>query len=249
MWTNDTYVDINDTEGMTDVEKEIFYFERLPLFVSIPRSGCNWVQSAMEIYFDRHRVMKAPNSPSWLETPVQNPLWMHAHDVFYDAVDVKTDNPVIFLHRDPVDVMYSFVQLFKNGSQQSIAGWCTKYKKLYDKWMLEENKSLRGDCNVLALNYDDVIADKHGAMKLISEHLNIPFDLKRSEHAFELIGNKKNINEKNGINRNFKNPDSGTKEYESVRPKFRETWESYILEHTLPQKENELNDEDFWDSI
>ena len=206
---------------------EAKYINSLPLFVSIPRSGCNWLQPVLEVYFGRHRVMKHPNSPSWMEgDPNENPLWMHAHDNFHDKLDIKTDKPVVFLYRNPTDVIYSMTSLL-GGNQQKIEEWCGRYQRCYDKWA-SANSHGHGTGLVHLLRYEDLLNNPVISIKGIHElwkdyhDLGEEFDIERAEMALKTVGDKQSVNKKNGSNQNFKNPHSHKKAYEMDRDAFRE---------------------------
>lgn len=211
---------------------EAGYIETLPLFVSIPRSGCNWFQPVLEVYFDRHRVMKHPNSPSWLEGDSnENPLWMHAHDNFHDKLDIKTNKPAIFLCRNPIDVMYSMSKLLGE-TPEKVAEWCTRYQRCYNKWAKEGGTS-HGTSSVLVLRYEDLLWDGPGAIREVHElwkdyHDLGDFDLERAERALATVGDKKSVNAKNGPNGNFKNMNSSTRDYEIDRDRFRTKWGAHV---------------------
>lgn len=210
----------------------------LPLFVSIPRSGCNWLQAVMELYFDRHRAGKGPQNPSWLETKFVNPMWMHTHDNFANSGEgeIQTDKPAIFLWRSPVDVIYSLLKLHDPkiadfllklpmtpplGTLPIIDEKCHSFANLYKKWSSKPN--------VLVVKYEHVLEHPLREMKRISEHHDMQFDEEKAKWAFELVGNKKKTNKKNGEAPHFKNKESGTESYETSRNVFRQKLNDYIM--------------------
>lgn len=201
-------------------ELEDNWLKTLPLFVSIPRSGCNWLQAVMELYFDRHRAGKGATNPSWLESKFENPMWMHTHDNFGNKGEgaFTTNYPAIFLWRDPVDTIYSLMKLQKLPPQAThiMDMKCQSFARLFKKWTKAEN--------VLVLKYDDVVKNPMEEMKRISEWHNVSFDEKRAKWAFDLVGDKKKTNEKNGSAPHFKNKESGTQAYETAREEFRSRW-------------------------
>lgn len=206
-------------------ELENHWLRSLPLFVSIPRSGCNWLQAVMELYFNRHRAGKGVTNPSWLETKFENPMWMHTHDNFNNATQgkIETDNPAIFLWREPVDTIYSFMKLQKlpMESKSTIYALCVRIAALYKKWAIKNE-------NVLVIKYDDVVANPSKEMKKISEWYGVKFDENKCNEAFKTVGDKKNTNEKNGPAPHFKNKASGTIEYKNEREMFRDKWKEGV---------------------
>ena len=195
----------------------------LPLFVSIPRSGCNWLQAVMELYFNRHRAFKGENTPTWLESKYENPMWMHTHDNF-NHENISTNKPAIFLWRDPVDTIYSLAKLQKNENNPSaILGWCGRFARCYKKWAIDQK-------NVLVVKYENVLEHPMQEMKRISEWHGVEFNEAQARRALEIVGDKRSVNEKNGTNKAFKNQDSHTKPYEQERERFRDVYGSMIKE-------------------
>lgn len=203
--------------------------KELPLFVSFPRSGCNWLQPVMELYFNRHRMGKVPSSPSWMEGPVENPMWTHTHDP--NGV-IQTDFPVVFLWRNPVDAIYSLSELMNQRDPGTIQRFCAEYKRLYQKWVKDSGQPVsHGNGPILVIRYEDVLSNPHEEMKRISEFFGIPFDLERSKFAFETAGTKETTNSKGGP-ANYKNPRSGTSSYEEQKIHFKAVWNAIILNST-----------------
>lgn len=109
-----------------------------PLLVSYPRSGCNWLQAVMELYFNRHRGGKTKGSPSWIETPFKDPMWEHQHD---GGVGVITKHPTIFLWRDPVDCIFSrsIIEFEEGIDRVHVNRLSFAYRKLFIKWLCPED--------------------------------------------------------------------------------------------------------------
>ncbi|NNE36044.1 MAG: hypothetical protein HKN13_12450, partial [Rhodothermales bacterium] len=75
---------------------------QLPLFVSYPRSGSNWINCVMEVYFDRPRLRQ--ERITYLDPSREDFAWSHDHDLSLDVVHPNT----LYLYRDPVDVLFSY---------------------------------------------------------------------------------------------------------------------------------------------
>lgn len=197
------------------------WLQNLPVLVSIPRAGSNWLQAVMELYFDRHRGGKGPNNPSWLQSKFENPMWMGSHDNFgnQEEGDFETEHPVIFLWRDPSDVIYSFLKL-QNCNRNIpwvIHAKMISFTKIYKKWAL-------GRKNVLVVKYEDIVSHPLRELERISEWFNVEFDEARASWAFTVAGNIMKTNLKNGSAPHFKNKESGTTIYETGRDQFRSEW-------------------------
>lgn len=219
---------------MNREEQEQIYLEQLPLFVSIPRSGCNWFQAVMEIYFNRHRGMKHPESPSWMTGPIVDPMWAHTHDNFnLMDITVEEDRKVIFLHRNPTDTIYSLMRLQNVAPSSGTIGiFIDRWNRCYRKWTTPQGLSSRGCNNPLVISYEEAMVDNLGTMKKVSEHFGKEFDEVRAKYAFETVGDIKKTNEKNGDRPAFKNKSSGTPAYIAQRKNFQDDWSAFISERT-----------------
>ncbi|MGJ8637602.1 MAG: sulfotransferase domain-containing protein [Phycisphaerales bacterium] len=88
-----------------------------PLFISYPRSGSHWMNCLMELYFDRPRLRE--ERVTLMPADRTDWMWFHDHDL---DLDIEHDN-VLYLYRDPVDVIYSLLmaeqgKIKKKGIQQ-----------------------------------------------------------------------------------------------------------------------------------
>jgi hypothetical protein len=215
----------------TEAEFEREYIATLPLFVSVPRSGCNWLQAVLELYFNRHRVLKHQHTPTWLEGEAVNPMWMHVHDNFNDRLDVSTPFPAVYLYRSPVDVIYSLCKLHGGEGTVSIEDKCRRYVRSRMKWMNPDNGK------VLPVRYELALKDTVGTIRQVHEfwkdyHDVGDFDEARAKWATDTVGDKRSVNDKNGDNLAFKNPESGTESYETDRQRFEAQWGQFILDRT-----------------
>lgn len=205
------------------------WFHKVPVMVSYPRCGSNWLQAVMELYFNRHRAGKGPNNPSWVDK-IENddePMWTATHDQS-EQMNFDTDQPVLYLWRDPVDVLFSLFRLpnsLKFTNARQIEEQAKKYGMHYKKWTERANEK-----EVLILRYEDVLENPHREMERISLFFEKPFDLERSKMAFETVGDKKTTNSKNGWNDKFINKQSHTEEYAKARNNFKNEWGKRIVE-------------------
>lgn len=81
--------------------------EDLPVFISYPRSGSNWLNSIMELYFDKPRLRNGPLSFLPNKKNRNDFMWFHDHDTFSD-LELSHKN-FLYLHRNPCDVIYSIL--------------------------------------------------------------------------------------------------------------------------------------------
>lgn len=90
--------------------------KELPLIISYPRSGSNWLNALMELYFDRPRLRVSYTS---LIKDNGNYMWFHDHDTYSDLE--LPHNNVLYLYRDPCDVIFSLAMVdFYNESIDGI---------------------------------------------------------------------------------------------------------------------------------
>lgn len=81
--------------------------ETMPLLVSYPRSGSNWLNCVLELYFDRPRLRNGP--VSFLENKKNRTdfMWFHDHDIFSNLK--INHNNIIYLYRNPTNVIFSLL--------------------------------------------------------------------------------------------------------------------------------------------
>jgi hypothetical protein len=114
--------------------------EKLPLFISYPRSGSNWVNCVMELYFDRPRLRDGPVTFLKDRDKRKDYMWFHDHDIFSDLV--VGHNNVIYLYRNPVDVIFSKLMAEKKSIMEiDINHECSLLRNNLTKYLLSEFKA------------------------------------------------------------------------------------------------------------
>lgn len=83
----------------------------LPVLISYPRSGSNWLNAVMELYFDRPRLRKGPSSFLKDYDKRNDFMWFHDHDI-HSKINLPHKN-IAYLYRDPADVIYSLLKAEK----------------------------------------------------------------------------------------------------------------------------------------
>lgn len=86
--------------------------ENMPVFISYPRSGSNWINSVMEIYFNQPRLRRGITFLN-SDNAKKPALWFHDHDYFSKLK--LTHNNILYLYRNPPDVIYSSLKSEYNG--------------------------------------------------------------------------------------------------------------------------------------
>ena len=82
--------------------------EKYPLLISYPRSGSNWLNCVLEVYFDRPRLRAG--HPTFIKNfnKRKDYMWFHDHDIPSDLI-ISHDN-IMYLYRNPDDVIYSLLK-------------------------------------------------------------------------------------------------------------------------------------------
>lgn len=103
----------------------------LPFLVSFPRTGSHWLRMILEAYADRPLLTR-----TFYAHRNTNYLLYHTHDVEL-TVEAKR---VIYLYRNPVDVVYSQLQYYNQLEQSyNVLRWSYIYGCHLYKWMFLEN--------------------------------------------------------------------------------------------------------------
>jgi hypothetical protein len=104
--------------------------DSLPLFISYPRTGAHWINSVMELYFDRPRLREG--RPTFLDRSRTDWMWFHDHDL---DLQIKHTN-VLYMYREPVATIYSYLVHQSVGHQpaEKEIFWNKSFKYLLKLW-------------------------------------------------------------------------------------------------------------------
>lgn len=226
-------------------EKDLF---RYPLFVSYPRSGSHWINSIMELYFNRPRLRKG--SPSLLPDAEKRDdwMWIHDHDLKLKVINKlkKNKNPrynkILFLYRNPSQTIFSHLNakqkdfndygyLFGKNSPKEEKPFSEKtIFKETNYWIKYHREYLQnpGNLKITPIKYENFLDKTKRAkeFKKICRHFNLPFDEERIESLFEQYGN---------INLA---PYRKNSKMEGIKKDFLERWEDKINQKV---KDSELD--------
>jgi hypothetical protein len=81
--------------------------EQYPLLISYPRSGSNWLNCVLELYFNRPRLRAGPVTFLANRDQRTDYMWFHDHDIFSDLK--VGHNDIIYLYRNPSNVIFSLL--------------------------------------------------------------------------------------------------------------------------------------------
>lgn len=132
-------------------ERQLYKF---PLFISYPRSGVNWANCVMELYFDRPRLRKS--RITFLDKSRRDWMWIHDHDLDFKLInnlDKQLDNQkILFLHRDPVNVIFSYIK-FNGGNfseknvKENIKSWIDYHLEYFRR---------RDNVKIIRIRFEDL---------------------------------------------------------------------------------------------
>jgi hypothetical protein len=162
--------------------------DKLPLFISFPRTGSHWINCVMELYFDRPRLREVrttlfdKNRTDW--------MWFHDHDL-----DLKIQHDhVLYLYRDPVGTFFSNLNyyaklpespLFQKSplavEEKTLLKFCDDYREHLQKWVLSERKAHT------AIRYDKLKSDPENEFQKICRYFDRPFEKTRMQRAFATV--------------------------------------------------------------
>lgn len=197
----------------------------LPVIISYPRSGSNWLNSIMELYFNRPRLRISYTS---LIKDDGNYMWFHDHDTYSDLK--LSHNNILYLYRDPCDVIFSLAMVdYYNDPLDSL-----NIIKLIDKeiYLLKQHhkKYLNSFGSISYENCKDNLADE---FKKINRFFKIkePVNIDRLNECLKKTS-KKNLISK-CIDKKYFNNKMLNSNYEIKRGAFHEKYGKQIY--------NELN--------
>jgi hypothetical protein len=164
---------------------------KLPGFVSYPRTGSQWLNAVMELFFDRPCLRE--DRATFLGRERSDWMWFHEHDF-----DLIFDHPnVLYIYRDPVDTLYSYLKYeFGRTRRKSpwgrfaqrnehpyppekvdAFGWA--YRRHLEKWLLSPYKART------VVRYEALVGDRMNEFRKVCQHFEVPMDEARAKQVFE----------------------------------------------------------------
>jgi len=196
--------------------------------ISFPRSGCHWLMRVIELCTDRPRVSRQGHILPWYDSK-RDPWGVHHHDYEFvtdsgriklleDGLEPEKFSHVIYLHRNPVDTLYSlfeFIDCPQTAENIKIAS---------QSYYLHKEKWLGGADlipNFLTVRYEDLLDYGCDTMELILDFLGEDYCRVVAEDAFDKVKHKTTALKRA---RNF-----GNLVYERQRSDFHEKFSDLIL--------------------
>jgi Domain of unknown function (DUF4214)/Sulfotransferase domain len=206
--------------------------DKLPLFISFPRTGSHWINCVMELYFDRPRLREVRTT--LLDKTRTDWMWFHDHDLHLTIQHPHT----LYLYREPVSTLFSNLvyyskdptsDLFKMdplaASEGRILRFCDDYREHLRKWLLSAFKAHT------AVRYDRFRSNREAEFQKICRFFNKPFDAPRVAEVFATVTPEALAKET--INPAAIDWHLLTEAYERDRRRFAEKWGGAIRERVI----------------
>jgi hypothetical protein len=195
---------------------------RNPALVSFPRTGSHWLRMLMELQFERPTLIRI-----FFYFDSREFLCWHTHD---DDLSFERDR-VIYLHRDPVDTVYS--QLRYLGADvfvpENVVACCDQYLAHLRKWLV--GRGARQE--KLVLTYQDLESDPGAALKSVADFLGLPWNPSRCREVVEIVS-KELV--RNKTKRDDARVINSLANYKDGRSQFRGQFEETIRQHFLSRE-------------
>jgi len=160
--------------------------QKYPLLISFPRAGSHWINAVMELYFDRPRLPRI--RATFLDHAKDDWMWFHDHDtIAYDKLYIENDE-ALYLYRDPVDIVFSYlVYQFNQGRSlregnlnldELVEAASQHYKNHLLKWLPKAKTVVRNE------NFKRSPLDE---FKKICDHFGEEFIPSRAEWCFSVV--------------------------------------------------------------
>ena len=209
---------------------------KYPLFISYPRSGSHWINSMMELYFDRPRLRRSRGT--FRDKKRRDWMWMADHDIHLKVLkklrESKSPRKILFLHRNPADVIFSHLNAkYKNFKYYGYVSGekCKDKEYMFGKesvlketkeWLNHHQQYLEnhGNIEITVIKYENFLDEKTylTEFKKICDHFNLPFNKHRIERLFKEYG-KIDLD---------KNKRTGAEEYKKEKKYFMKKWKALI---------------------
>ncbi|MFX0090970.1 MAG: sulfotransferase domain-containing protein [Candidatus Hodarchaeota archaeon] len=219
---------------------DTYWINKLPLFISFPRTGSEWLNCAMELYFNRPRLRK--NRVTLMPANRTDWMWFHDHDMELKIVHKK----VMYLYRDPVQTIYSLiaynlkneVQSFfpltinniREISEDTIVAYGKCYRDNLIKWILSEKKAKT------IISYERMKKSPEIEFQKVCQFFNLPFDKKTMSISFNNIQREQLIKLSDKRKGGGLRKDMLAKQYEVDRKWFIQNWGNVVKQIVVTKK-------------
>jgi len=186
--------------------------DNYPWVISYPRTGSHWLNNSIELYTNRPKWRRGK---SFLPQSNTNYLYYHDHDMNLDLLKRKKINKILYLYRNPLDVIFSYA---KADEKINDDGWISmkteEYKNHLDAWLQQAD---------VIVKYED-LKNEIGWEK-ISIFFNMEHDILKWKDVWNRC-EKKNIIEM--CNNNYMNKSMLDGKYEIDRQTFKNKYQEHF---------------------
>lgn len=154
--------------------------EGLASLVSFPRTGSHWLRMFLELYFDRPMLTR-----HFFEHESAEMLLYHTHD---DYLKFVPSGPVIYLYRNPVDVVFSELTYHHGDDAARVdtalaIETAERYRKNLRRWLLGQE----GVSSEVVLAYEWLLDDPARALAPVIEFFGGSFEQGRMDSCWEKV--------------------------------------------------------------
>lgn len=194
----------------------------LPYMVSFPRTGSHWLRMVLEKYIEKPFLVR-----SFFHDAKPPYALFHTHDM---DLGLFRDH-IIYLHRDPVDTIYSQMKFHNEplDNEERIIYWSKLYGQHAEKWLIHQNQFIKSKC---IIHYDELTDSSRNGFKKAIEFLGSSFDKDRLEAIVSELSKEK-IKEKTAHDPRVTQIGSA---YEHSREDFKTQFSTLVWEHFLDGK-------------
>lgn len=198
--------------------------ENMPVLISYPRSGSNWLNAVMELYFDRPRLRVGPTTFLKDINSRTDFMWFHDHDITSKLVLSHDD--ILYLYRDPCDVIFSLLMAEHSKAMSRLAG--ASVLALVENQIELINKHYEKYLKYTSIRYEDCKEDFPKEFETILRFFGRdgPADRERLARCVDMV-RKADLVAKATDKRYF-NKSMMDKEYEAKRSSFRQFYGELI---------------------
>lgn len=202
--------------------------ESMPVLISYPRSGSNWLNAVMELYFNRPRLRRGPTTFLKDRDSRRDFMWFHDHDINSDLK--LSHNNILYLYRNPCDVIFSLLMAEHPETIHSptplIEEQIKLIRKHYDKYLGNHPFDLKH----YAITYEGCKEDLQSEFDVILRFfgLNTQVDTERLQKCVDRITKSDLISK--ATDKRYFNKSMMSSDYERQREAFRSQYGERIKE-------------------
>ena len=147
-----------------------------PFLVSFSRTGSHWLRMVMELYFEKPSLVRI-----FYFKGSRDFTCYHTHDL--DLKLIREN--VIYLYRDPIDVVYSQLCYYKQDvDDREIRNyWANLYARHLVKWLYEEQFTRKKTI----ITYEGMVCDMSNEINKICLHLGEHFIQSKLDDVLEKV--------------------------------------------------------------